>query len=664
MSLSLESRLSELSRLFDRLEEFQAAQNSKLEVLDSELAKFRSRIRPEDNVGCTSQANLFQAVLKQQTIELAMLCSHIDISRLEVSGMVGSGKKPGAEFSARKSRLYENRSELLGGALGSEGLRSCEDPRFSKIFGEIFLLRPDPSRLEEFAGGRRAEYVSDFLLGGGTEFEQDSKLLNYVTEGSEGLTRARKKKEASVVQADFFFVALNSNIVRDPSTLPDYLERHNPELKLHYYGLSFTEEVELEAGAFEFESFVIVRSFFPWSKVFAEILQQVLSAVFVSKSLVGQRKLSSGGGVKSRRVSAGVESTRASVGVETTQHLGGTVNSSRHQVNAVADSSHPPTPIIDSALPPVRDYLDLSQIRCSVSPLRDILFSRLSTDLKFNLTDFPELQFPLSQLLSYPRPFSETFYQPVLASLSPTTFLFALLSLLLEKSVIFVSEKRSLSTGAISTFLELLHPLRWEFPVIHCLPLQCSDLLQAPVPILAGLRSTRSKALPLVDTCPSGVFVFLDEDFIICQKDESLPLPCLAKTRELRKLHSRLFNAHPGSETFEKVVSISGKTRAKKGGFFPSMGFSQKNRALVMQPRLPEHFEEFEKYFSLCEEIMNEISSKIPRNLSTERKIDSAAQLFEEEKEFYKAFFATQMAACYVEEHMDNSPSSGKRVSI
>ena len=67
-----------------------------------------------------------------------------------------------------------------------------------------------------------------------------------------------------------------------------------------------------------------------------------------------------------------------------------------------------------------------------------------------------------------------------------THLIFIFISILTEKSVIFVSENRSLVSFAIRSFLSLLSPLNFVYPVIYSITKKLLDIFEAVVPIIGG----------------------------------------------------------------------------------------------------------------------------------------------------------------------------------
>ena len=151
---------------------------------------------------------------------------------------------------------------------------------------------------------------------------------------------------------------------------------------------------------------------------------------------------------------------------------------------------------------------------------------------------------------------SEIGFSNILSNFTFEEFLFIYLSIIHEKNVIFVSKKNFRISCAISTFLNLLKPFNWEFPVIYNLPDDCLSMLGSPIPLIIGLKNSSQNVLSHFipkftdDSNSSNVFVFIDEkliyydydilkDIIIPEYDEFYP--------KLKKLYHKNFNKESSS---------------------------------------------------------------------------------------------------------------------
>ena len=62
-------------------------------------------------------------------------------------------------------------------------------------------------------------------------------------------------------------------------------------------------------------------------------------------------------------------------------------------------------------------------------------------------------------------------------------------ALLLEKTVLFVSQSQVAVGYVIESLVSFLYPLRWEHVILPLLPFNLLKMLEAPVPLIAGIPS-------------------------------------------------------------------------------------------------------------------------------------------------------------------------------
>ena len=79
------------------------------------------------------------------------------------------------------------------------------------------------------------------------------------------------------------------------------------------------------------------------------------------------------------------------------------------------------------------------------------------------------------------------------------TFLHLMTLLLLEKSVVFVSNNLTMLTNIIHSLKLLLSPFQWYYPLIYVLPQPLMELLETPQPILMGITRDDYAQLSLTD---------------------------------------------------------------------------------------------------------------------------------------------------------------------
>lgn len=93
-----------------------------------------------------------------------------------------------------------------------------------------------------------------------------------------------------------------------------------------------------------------------------------------------------------------------------------------------------------------------------------------------------------------------------LSALSADAFVKILFAIMLEKSVVFVSDNLPLLSSAILGMQCFLHPFQWSYVQIPILPRSLVDMVEAPMPFLVGLlRSHISEVHSLSDRVRSSV---------------------------------------------------------------------------------------------------------------------------------------------------------------
>lgn len=85
-----------------------------------------------------------------------------------------------------------------------------------------------------------------------------------------------------------------------------------------------------------------------------------------------------------------------------------------------------------------------------------------------------------------------------LSALSADQFLKILFSIMLEKSVIFVSDNLPLLSSAVLGMQCLLLPFKWSYVQIPILPKSLVDMVEAPMPFLVGLLRSHLSSVPSI----------------------------------------------------------------------------------------------------------------------------------------------------------------------
>lgn len=140
----------------------------------------------------------------------------------------------------------------------------------------------------------------------------------------------------------------------------------------------------------------------------------------------------------------------------------------------------------------------------------------------------------------------------LLGALSLDSFVFVLMSVLLERRVLFVSSCPGMLSAAVVGFVSLLKPLEWQSMFVPILPPKLHHFFEAPVPFLVGAVDVEEGWKSRVQ---DAVWVHLEEDRVegwnLAAKDSILPaeqhlkkalravMPAPTPWREL--LQSKLF---------------------------------------------------------------------------------------------------------------------------
>jgi hypothetical protein len=179
--------------------------------------------------------------------------------------------------------------------------------------------------------------------------------------------------------------------------------------------------------------------------------------------------------------------------------------------------------------------------------------------------------------LSFHRPHSESvtaerrmlvleYAAPVLfAQLSVDQVLFLLGCLCCERKVLVVSDHANIVSSCVLALTTLLQPLQWAGPVITLLPPRLDELLEAPVPLIAGRVSINSAGIPNFSTLTkpmNGVIEMNMDQNNLCMHEEDLMLyhelklpGCDALVHELQHHSSLLFERHlsPDFPSIEQI---------------------------------------------------------------------------------------------------------------
>lgn len=145
-------------------------------------------------------------------------------------------------------------------------------------------------------------------------------------------------------------------------------------------------------------------------------------------------------------------------------------------------------------------------------------------------------------------------------------FMFILFSMINERSVIFVSEHQFYISACISSFISILRPFKWVFPVIFSLPENCLLMLSTPLPLMVGLNAPAAKVIgeiiPEIEekfnvNSSPNVYVFLDHGlyYYDFESMDSVLLPQYDEFLEkIEKIFKKSFNTK--SSNFFKINKV------------------------------------------------------------------------------------------------------------
>lgn len=136
---------------------------------------------------------------------------------------------------------------------------------------------------------------------------------------------------------------------------------------------------------------------------------------------------------------------------------------------------------------------------------------------------------PLSKfVLPIPSPNAFHFYHRYILeyynTLSINNWIVVMECLLLEKSIVFHSDRLQRITSCILASLSLLYPLSWSHLIYPLLPSSCIDYVGCPIPFVAGVHSCLKETIKAHLT-PNVRIVDLDNDMVYACEDSVTSLP-------------------------------------------------------------------------------------------------------------------------------------------
>ena len=121
----------------------------------------------------------------------------------------------------------------------------------------------------------------------------------------------------------------------------------------------------------------------------------------------------------------------------------------------------------------------------------------------------------------------------IISALTAEQFFQIICAIMLEKSVIFVSDNLPLLSSSVLGLQCFLHPFKWSFVQIPILPRSLVDMIEAPMPFLVGLLRSHLKFVSLQsDYHEEGVeriVVYINDErkeVTVDNNHVDLPIPC------------------------------------------------------------------------------------------------------------------------------------------
>jgi hypothetical protein len=193
---------------------------------------------------------------------------------------------------------------------------------------------------------------------------------------------------------------------------------------------------------------------------------------------------------------------------------------------------------------------------------------------------------------------------PLFSSVLFTDFCWLISALVQEKSIIFASYNLGLVTSCVLAMRALIRPLNWISLTIPLIPDDLRELLEAPVPVLAGITHIEAK---LRHKFPNIIWVLLDEQAPKHRVQFSSGL-----VNEVTEIDSQISNTFKNYYTFDSASTFD-KTKE-----------SQENAVKISKT--------LQKYW---QGILDKFSSKTIKDPKTVKKICQYPSVHADVREFF-----------------------------
>lgn len=164
-------------------------------------------------------------------------------------------------------------------------------------------------------------------------------------------------------------------------------------------------------------------------------------------------------------------------------------------------------------------------------------------------------------------------------------FILVFLFLMLEKSIVFVDEDLKKLTSCITTLTALLKPFLWTYPQIPSLPKSQYELLNAPVPIIAGVNMSKDnfimKLRGRISSISTMIIVYLHEgklEFDSKLLNQFLPPYFSGLFKEIEIIYRTTFEKTRDSSTAGVKMNKNTKKTGDKAQKKPEISCEQRQK--------------------------------------------------------------------------------------
>lgn len=244
----------------------------------------------------------------------------------------------------------------------------------------------------------------------------------------------------------------------------------------------------------------------------------------------------------------------------------------------------------------------------------------------------------------------------ILPNICLTDYLFLFASMLCEHPVIFVSEDRKQLSCTVQFFTSILRPLCWPFPVIYSLPENCLQILNSPVPFIAGIQNSTERVMGQIvpefapTSNPDTIYYFVDSRFILASKATicKTHLPRLNKL--LKELHEPIRGLFNSNHSHSVSYNAKSNEFTKKTSKLPK--FTEKSIAGLLLRRLDTANVQMVRDYIEGMQLMMESSFFHSQGTSQEEAEKAIRErLGPKDTKFLDSFFQTQTFSYYHQNH-------------